>query len=232
MKNYLKTIPITDALWEGWKKTIDNFWVVTNTVLLWSLIVLVVKLGSVRLEDYFDAGRVEFSTTVDAVLFIFGLIFDSAVIAVIMRFFLQIFRGESVGTLSMFKPIGNFYTFFIVYTALNISVASGLFLIIVPAFYVVLTYSFSTYFVLDRGLGVRESFVKSREICHGYRMELFKYGLLIIGINLLGAALFMVGLIITIPVTLLSIVYIYEHLIARSEEKNQEDVLDVLPPQY
>jgi uncharacterized membrane protein len=236
MPNIIKILPISEAFSDSWKKMVDNFWVLVNTVLLIILVFCVVKIGSHQLynleiykTDELNVLRLfGVSLIRDAAIFLVNLFFDAIIVAAAIRFFLQIHNGEDVGTMSIFKPIPHFYNFFIVYTALNFAILFGVFLFAVPSFYVALNYSFSVYLSIDKKVGVNESFYLSRKICYGYRLELLKFAIVIVLMNVLGAALFLVGLVISIPMSFLAVIYMYKHLLHESEH-GPESV--ILPPE-
>ncbi len=88
----------------------------------------------------------------------------------------------------------------------------GLFLFIVPGIYWGLKYQFATYLVIDKKLGIMESFEESAKLVEGYEWDLFGYWLVMFLLNLVGLLFFVVGLVITLPVTLAGYTYLYRQL--------------------
>ena len=70
----------------------------------------------------------------------------------------------------------------------------------------------SLYLVMDRGLGVTESLKESRRITYGNRLKLLLLGLALVGINIVGFFLLIVGLLVSIPVSMLAGVHAYRTL--------------------
>lgn len=88
----------------------------------------------------------------------------------------------------------------------------GLVLLIVPAVFVGLIFGFALYIVMDRGLGPIEALKESARITKGNRKKLFLLGLSMIGINLVGLLALVIGLFVTVPVTLLASIHAYRTL--------------------
>lgn len=93
-------------------------------------------------------------------------------------------------------------------------VVFGLILIIIPGIYFILRYFFVKLAVLD-GAGITESLRKSAELTHGVKWHLLGFLIVIVLLNILGAILLLVGLLVTIPVTMLAYAHIYTKLLNR-----------------
>ena len=91
----------------------------------------------------------------------------------------------------------------------GITVAVGLVLLVIPGIYVMLRYGQFMYAIVDRNLGVMESFHYSSSITKNNRGKIFILGLAAIGICIAGALALLVGLIFAIPMTYMSWVVAY-----------------------
>lgn len=96
------------------------------------------------------------------------------------------------------------------------AVAVGFVLLIVPGVVVALTFMFTTFIVIDRALGPIEAMKESRRITHGHKWTLLGFSLMLVLINLLGILALVVGLLVTIPVSSLALVYAYRQLGGRT----------------
>jgi uncharacterized membrane protein len=94
-------------------------------------------------------------------------------------------------------------------------VAGGLILLIVPGIYLGLKYQFFSYLIVDKELGVLDSLKESSQITQGVKWQLFGFSLALIGINILGALAFGIGLLVTIPLTVVAHVFVYRKLSTR-----------------
>lgn len=93
-----------------------------------------------------------------------------------------------------------------------VCVIVGLILFIIPGLIVAIMFAFVKLIVVDKGLGPIEAMRESARITKGYRWELFALFLLLILLNILGLVCLIVGLLVTIPITMLSTVHAYRTL--------------------
>jgi uncharacterized membrane protein len=98
----------------------------------------------------------------------------------------------------------------------GIIVFVGMLLLVVPGIIASLGLGFVPYLVVDRNTGPVESLKESWHITKGNKGRLFLLILVLIGLNLVGAVLLLVGLFVTIPVTMLSMVHAYRLLSAQA----------------
>lgn len=75
-----------------------------------------------------------------------------------------------------------------------------------------LMFAFSTFLVIDRGLGPIGALQESYRITNGYKWDLFWLSLLLLLINLAGLLALVVGLFVSAPVTLLALTHAYRVL--------------------
>ncbi|OGG53371.1 hypothetical protein A2851_00125 [Candidatus Kaiserbacteria bacterium RIFCSPHIGHO2_01_FULL_53_29] len=95
---------------------------------------------------------------------------------------------------------------------LFIAAVIGFVLLIVPGFIVLLMYYFAGYFVVDRSLGPINAMKESARITKGHRWQLLGFLGLILLLNILGLLAFIVGLLVTVPVTFLAVAHAYRTL--------------------
>jgi uncharacterized membrane protein len=88
----------------------------------------------------------------------------------------------------------------------------GIILLIVPGIIAALGLMFAPYLVIDKGLGPVNALKESWRITTGHKSQLFLFALAIIGINILGLLALVVGLLVSIPVSILASVHVYRAL--------------------
>jgi len=96
-------------------------------------------------------------------------------------------------------------------------VVGGLILLVVPGIIWSIKFWFYGYFIVDRGMGPIEALKHSSAITRGTKWDLFLFGLLTAGINIVGALCCLVGLFATIPTTFVAFAYVYRTLLGRAE---------------
>lgn len=200
----MQKINTGQVLKESWTKTRANFWVITNAVLLVALAFLLTNLFSQYAESK--------GPVLNFLAFTLTVIAESFMMFALMKFFLDIYHEREATVLGMFQSTKGFYKFFIIYTAISLATFAGLALIIIPGIYVILTYSFATYIYLDQNLDIKASISESARISKGHKMELISFWFWILVLNIFGGALFLVGLVVTLPITFLAIIEVYKQL--------------------
>lgn len=88
----------------------------------------------------------------------------------------------------------------------------GFILLILPGIIVGIIVGFTSYIVIDRGLSPLEALRESARITKGNRWNLFVLGAALLGINILGFCAFILGLLITMPISTLAIAHAYRQL--------------------
>jgi hypothetical protein len=82
---------------------------------------------------------------------------------------------------------------------------------IIASAYLALRYSMVRFAVLD-GSGITDSLRRSAKLTHGVKWQLLGFTILAALLNIVGAILFFVGLLVTVPVTMLAFAHIYDKL--------------------
>jgi len=93
----------------------------------------------------------------------------------------------------------------------------GFILLIIPGIIWGIKFYFFGYFIVDQGAGPIEALKRSSSITMGAKWDLFLFGLLIIGINILGLLALVIGLFATIPTSMVAIAFVYRKLLAQAE---------------
>ncbi|MBI5456712.1 DUF975 family protein [Candidatus Kaiserbacteria bacterium] len=100
----------------------------------------------------------------------------------------------------------------------GIVVIVGLILLIVPGVILSFGFMFTSYLIVDKGLGPVAAMKESWRITKGHKWQLALLGLAFAGLNILGLLALVVGLLVTIPVTLLAAVHVYRTLEHKASE--------------
>jgi uncharacterized membrane protein len=88
----------------------------------------------------------------------------------------------------------------------------GLILLIVPGVIAAFMFLYVGYLVIDRNYGPVAALGESRVITEGSKWNLFCFGFVIALFNLLGVLCLFVGLVVTIPISLMATVHVYRKL--------------------
>jgi len=88
----------------------------------------------------------------------------------------------------------------------------GIILFIIPGIIWSIKFRYYAYFIVDKNMGSIEALKASSEITKGAKWNLFLFGILLGIINFVGALALLVGLIITIPLTMVAEAYVFRKL--------------------
>jgi len=116
----------------------------------------------------------------------------------------------------LFQGFRRFGDALLAYVLTSLIILVGLLLAVVPGVLFWLKYSVVFYALMDQRLSGREAMRESARLTKGHRGKIFLLGLTLLGLNILGAAAFLVGLLVTVPVSYASMAALYGRL---KEEK-------------
>jgi uncharacterized membrane protein len=118
---------------------------------------------------------------------------------------------ENVTLWDLWNP-NPFWRFLAMQILLGLAVLLGLVLLIVPGIIAAVGLMFAPYLVIDKGLGPVKALEESWRITKGHKWQLFLFSLALIGLNILGLLALVVGVLVTIPVSMLASVHVYRKL--------------------
>ena len=112
----------------------------------------------------------------------------------------------------LFTQYPLFFKYLIGMVLYGLIVFSGTLLLIIPGIIWSLKYWFFDYYIVDQGLGPVKSLKSSSAITKGIKMDLFLFLLLLALMNIAGALLLLIGLFITVPVSMVAAAFVYRKL--------------------
>ena len=173
------------------------------------VVAFIVSGISSALLDPGQNAPVTFATTLMSIASgIVGVFVEMGLITFALRAYDSI---ESAGIKDLWNAMPFFY-YFAAQIVVGLSVLLGLVILIVPGIMVALALMFTSYLVIDKHRGPIEALKESSRITKGHRWQLLVLVLTIIGLNILGLIALIVGLLVTIPVSMLAVVHAYRKL--------------------
>lgn len=136
----------------------------------------------------------------------------------LMRINLLFLAGEKPGLSELFSQYPLFFKYLGASLLYGLVAVVGFVLLIVPGIIWMIKFQFFGYLMVDKGLGPIEALRQSAKITRGQKWNLFLFGLLIGLINILGFFALVLGLLITIPTTLLAVAFVYRKLLSAVQE--------------
>lgn len=130
----------------------------------------------------------------------------------ILKIALRIRDGKPVEFANLFDSVDLIAYYVAACVLCSIAVFLGLVLLIVPGIIIAVRLLFVGYWIVDERRGPLDAIQRSWDLTSGLTLDLFLFGILLIAINVLGLVLFLVGVLVTLPVTTLAAADIYRRL--------------------
>lgn len=193
----------------GLRQTLEDSWIaLRGRFFPFTASLFVIVLGSVFLLEYSD--RIDSNMPLTAfALRIVALFFSSFAVMVIIRYTLAVVEGAPFGKKEIQALTPRWLSFIGATLTLLLVVLLGTIAFIVPGLYLLTRYGFVPHIIIDGEQSIRDAFKKSVSYTENRRWELFRVFLLVGVLNVLGAALFLVGLIITLPLSVVLMTKVY-----------------------
>jgi len=191
----------------GWKTFRARPWIFVQAGLLLLLVNIFISLAQSVFEQGGTAsGIVVFVSSVAGIALSFLISMGET------AFFLRAHDDvASTGLRDLWHP-HPFWKFVAASVLVALAVIAGFILLIVPGIILGIMFGFSTYLVIEKGLGPIEALKASAALTKGNRWKLFLLGLATIGINILGFLALIIGLFVTVPLSFLAMVHAYRTL--------------------
>ena len=202
-----KKFTIGDALRFGWDNFKGNMGIFIGLILIIGLITFLISFIENNIDSYFlkfIIGLVRF-----VVMTFLGLGF--------LKITLKVYDKKSFAIGDLFSCSSVFLNGLIASILYAIMTGIGFLLLIIPGVILGIMFQFWGYFIVESNLGPIEAFKKSKEITTGYKMDLFLLAIIFLFLNMLGGIFFLIGLLITVPITILAYAYIFRKLTSDEE---------------
>lgn len=125
----------------------------------------------------------------------------------------RIHRGEETEVRDFFRAFDKFLPMFVIHIVLALIIAIGFILLILPGICFTVVFIFAYQFVYFGDVPVGDALRLSRKTVSGNFGQIFLLCLVLLGINLLGAMAFFVGLLLTIPFSYCVILVAFNRII-------------------
>lgn len=109
----------------------------------------------------------------------------------------------------------NLFNYIIASIVRTVIIFIGFILLIVPGIIFSIKLQYSEYLIVDKGKDAVDSLKGSWEMTKGVKWNLFLFGILLGLINILGFLALLVGLLVTVPLSMVANAYIYRKLLSQ-----------------
>jgi uncharacterized membrane protein len=146
---------------------------------------------------------------------ILGMVVQMGVIKVSLKF-CDGEKGQLDDLLSSFSLVLPFLAASILYALI---VMAGLILLIIPGIILAIKFGLFPYFIVDDRLGPIQALKASAAATSGAKFDLFLFGFLLGLINMGGAMLLLIGLFVTVPISMVAYASVYRKLAGKGSGK-------------
>lgn len=196
-----------EAINFGFKTAKKNIAFFLSVFVAWALIAIVSQVfqGNLNLNKQFLPS------------FIFSLltwVVNSVIAMGIINICLKFIDGKKPKLKDIFYT-KNLFNFILASIIRSVIIIVGLILFIIPGIIFSIKLQYSEYLIVDKQLDAVDSIKKSWEMTKGVKWNLFLFGFLLGLINVLGFLALLIGLLITVPLTLVANAYVYRKLLSQ-----------------
>jgi uncharacterized membrane protein len=193
---------IADAITYSWNAAFRNF----ASVMLVSVVVFVGN-GLV-----FLISTVNGNAGLNLAFQLLGVLVDLLLVLGLVRASLDVVQGRTPTLAEVFRPDG-YGPYLIASILFLVGVWLGIVLLVVPGVIFGIVFQFYGYVVAEHpDVPALVALQRSAQITHGVRFRLFGLSVILLLLNLFGAMLCVVGLIVTYAITAIALAYVYRLL--------------------
>lgn len=200
----MNTFSTKEAFGAGWALTKANFWLLVGVVITMCVVGYLAEWVGASLNIREGAGVL--------LLKLIGFVLGGLVQLGAMRIALDLVDGKKPVYNDLFGQSNILLPYLGASIIVGIAVTIGVVLLIIPGIILGLMLGMYGYHMVDTKAGVMASINGSRALTKGHLWQLFGFILLSAIINIIGALLLGVGLLVTMPVTLLAYAFVYRKL--------------------
>lgn len=199
---------ITEALSFGWNTTRHNFGFLLKVM----LVIVGINFVSQILPNIDPDSMLLLLLVISGSIagLILQLLIDLGLMAICLKFV----DNQTPVLKDLFSLHALLVKFFLASLLVGICVMLGFLLFIIPGVIAALRLSFFGYLIVDQKLDAIAAIKKSWRITQGATGQLFLLALAAVILNILGVLALGIGLLVTIPTTMLASAYVYRKLLA------------------
>ena len=198
-------LPIREAFERGWELLWDRFWLVAGVVFFIGLVEMF--FGSV--QDGLDPeGPIAYLT----VAYIAELLATSLLVLGYVSILFRLYDGVEAKFADLFSQTHRLGTYILATVMFLALACAGTVLLVVPGLFALVAFNFYREALVDRRLNAWESLKVSLTITRGYRWPVAGFLLMTTAINLIGLLTGGVGLVLTVPISMIASIHLYRFL--------------------
>ncbi|WP_350344560.1 hypothetical protein PRVXT_000979 [Proteinivorax tanatarense] len=187
---------IKEAFSVGYRKTVENIGLLISAV----LIIFLIELS---LYIFLNESAI-------LIQFLIGTMLTLGFINISLKIYNS--NESDVKIAELFKVFNYLGVYIIASSVYLLSTFIGFVFLFVPGFVVFVKFFFYSYYIVDEGAGILESLSKSWKATNGCGFKLFAFIIILFFVNLGGALLLGIGLFFTIPLSMMTVIHVYNEI--------------------
>lgn len=199
-----ESISITAPFSHAWERFKENIWFLVGV----QLIIILVSIIETMINDISK----EEVSWLWVVLAFFFLGVKTYLSMGYLRLCLKCNDNKSLDFDDIFSDFKLFLKYFLAEIIFGVAVIFGTMIFILPGIYFGVRLMFFGYLVVDKELSATEAISESYAMTNGYFWPLFGFLVMVVLINIIGLLFFVVGVLVTLPITSVATAYIYREL--------------------
>lgn len=210
-----KTVNIKESVRFGWNTMKANIGFFIALLLVTWLI-----LGGTQLMAGYLKERIPF---LSVIVIIIAIILEMGItmgLIKIVIMFADSEKGQIGDLFSCFRLLLRYIAATIIYSAI---VMGGLLLLVFPGVIWGIKFYYYPYLIVDKNEGIIGSLRASSQITMGAKRDLLGLFLVLALINILGVVCLLVGLFVTVPITMVATAVAYRSLLAQTESAEAQE---------
>jgi uncharacterized membrane protein len=195
---------IGEAVGFGWNTVTRNLFYFVGLV----LVVFV-------LEGIFQGLATAFRDSSSGLAFVFNVLAVAVQLFLtigLIRIALKFVDGQRAEFSELFSGGPLILNYLVASFLYGLMVGVGTIFFIIPGIILAIMFCLYQFAIVDRAMGPIESLKHSADLTKGVRWQLFLLGLTLLGVNILGALAFGIGLLVTVPTSMVALAYVYRLL--------------------
>lgn len=198
-----------EALSVGWNIATSNILLILGAILFTWIVGIAFAFMSDALEDVSNI----LSIAVGVVSIGINMLLSMGLLFIAIR----LVRKTETSFNDLFGQTSKIWKFIGANILYGLIILAGLILFIIPGIYFAIKYGFFRYLIVDKNMGIRESLKESARMTEGVKFDLVLIGIMFGLINILGVLAMGVGILLSIPVTMIAAAYVYDKLLIKND---------------
>jgi uncharacterized membrane protein len=204
----MKTFSMSDALQFGWNTLRDNIAFFLKLLIALALVAIVPAMIITKLAAMLGP--------LGLIIHFLNLVWQSILGMGVLKIMLKLYDHAPVSVSDLWSTLPLVLDYIVVKFLFGVIVTVGIILLIIPGMIWGVQFYLASYLVIDKGLSPVPALKASSAITYGAKWDLGVFASVVAAVNLLGLICAGVGLIITLPITMLASVYVYRKLLEQT----------------